>query len=385
MRARKILLIVGFLLIGLALGGLALRKTVTLVVNGESRKITTFAFTVGELLRGQGLTASQSDHLQPPSNHWLQTGDQIELDNAAQVQIRADGKIVTLLSPERTPKTLLNQAGIALYPGDQLFSDGASITPEAPLPYAPDHTLDVRRVVSFTLVTDSGTEKYTSTAATLGEALWQAGITLYATDRLQPPPETPLTAGLQAQLTRSQEITVHTQVGEVRLRSAASTVGEVLAQAGLSLQGLDYSRPPAEETLPADGQIRLVRVREEVILEQSSLPFTTTWQAVDTLELDNQMLVQAGVPGINAVRVRVRFEDGVEVARQVEIEWIASPSQTEIMGYGMLIVPHTLETPDGTITYYRALSFWTFSSRLAPRQSEIVRWRVNRNAVSERT
>ena len=55
------------------------------------------------------------------------------------------------------------------------------------------------------------------------------------------------------------------------------------------------------------------------------------------------------------------MEDGVEVERQVEGEWVALQPQPHIIGYGTRIVIHTLSTPDGTIEYWRALQFWVTS------------------------
>jgi 3D (Asp-Asp-Asp) domain-containing protein len=72
-------------------------------------------------------------------------------------------------------------------------------------------------------------------------------------------------------------------------------------------------------------------------------------------------VVQSGAYGITARRVRVRMEDGIEVGRQVEGEWVALQPQPHIIGYGTKIVMHTQSTPDGTIKYYRALQFWVTS------------------------
>jgi 3D (Asp-Asp-Asp) domain-containing protein len=77
--------------------------------------------------------------------------------------------------------------------------------------------------------------------------------------------------------------------------------------------------------------------------------------------LDNQTVVQAGVLGITARRVRIRMEDGVEVARQAEAEWVARPPQPYIIGLGSQIVMHTLDTPNGKIKYWRVLQFWVTS------------------------
>ncbi len=65
----------------------------------------------------------------------------------------------------------------------------------------------------------------------------------------------------------------------LQIQSSAQTVGEALAEAGIPLVGLDYSLPAEKELLPSDGQIRVVRVTESVLLAQSSIPFESDFQA----------------------------------------------------------------------------------------------------------
>jgi resuscitation-promoting factor RpfB len=275
--------------------------------------------------------------------------------------ITADGKTHSIFIVERRPAELLAQAGLALQTGDLLLSNGQPVSPGDSLPRAAVLNLQIRRAATFTLETDQGAETLRSAAGTVGEALWQSGIVLYAADRLEPGASTPLIAGLTVRLQRSQPVTIRTAAGVIQTRTAAATVGEALAEAHLPLQGLDYTQPPAASTLPADGLIRLVRVQESVLVEQTPLPFETLSQPVDTVELDSQTVVQAGAYGITARRVRVRNEDGVEVGRQLEGEWVALPPQDHIIGYGTKIVMHTLSTPNGTIKYWRALQFWVTS------------------------
>ena len=46
-------------------------------------------------------------------------------------------------------------------------------------------------------------------------------------------------------------------------------LGAALAEAGISLQGMDFSEPAAGDPLPADGVIHVTRVREDVVLAQT--------------------------------------------------------------------------------------------------------------------
>jgi 3D (Asp-Asp-Asp) domain-containing protein len=71
--------------------------------------------------------------------------------------------------------------------------------------------------------------------------------------------------------------------------------------------------------------------------------------------------VEPGAYGLTARRVRTRYEDGVEVSRQVEAEYVAQEPRPRILGYGTKIVPLTLEVPGGELTYWRTLNMYAVS------------------------
>jgi 3D (Asp-Asp-Asp) domain-containing protein len=107
--------------------------------------------------------------------------------------------------------------------------------------------------------------------------------------------------------------------------------------------------------------VRVVRVRENIELQEVSIPYTSEQVADPTLELDQTRIVQAGKPGVRVTRIRVRTEDGKEVSRQKEDEWLAAEPQTQKVGYGTKIVVRTLDTPDGPIQYYRKVTVYATS------------------------
>jgi len=363
LKARKLLLIAlaSLIVLGVTLA-LGLRKTITLAVDGQHQTLTTYALTVGGLLQVENIPLGTEDYLDPPLDSWLKNHQTLTLVHAIPVQIWADGRLLSFTSAERLPEQLIRQAGLEIGPGDQLLSQGQSYPID--LAFAdntPTISLQINRAVAFSLVDAAQTYTLSSNAATLGAALWEAGISYTAADRLIPPASTPLHAGLEASLQRARPVIIHTLAGDVLHYTTPATVGAALVDAGLALQGLDYSLPAPEENIPADGQIRLVRVREEVLIEQTPLPFETQYQPVADLEIDNQTIIQTGEYGLTAHRVRVRYEDESEVSRSVESEWVARQPQPRIVGYGTMIVKRTAVVDGVTIEYWRALTMWATS------------------------
>jgi 3D (Asp-Asp-Asp) domain-containing protein len=150
---------------------------------------------------------------------------------------------------------------------------------------------------------------------------------------------------------------------EILIHSAAETVGQALAQAGIPLQGLDYSLPAEEAPLPTDGFVHLVRVQEEIVLNTIEIPFDNDYVPDPTLELDLRRVIAPGEPGLQVQRQRVRYEDGVEIQRTVEGEWIARQPRNAEVGYGTQVVIRSLATPAGTIEYWRAIQVYATSYR----------------------
>ncbi len=356
---KKLIIILAILLVlgGAVIAYFTLHKTITLEVNGESQSIITYTFTVGDFLNEQSLTLKEEDELSLPLEHWLREGERVQIEQAGHFFITSDGKEHTALTAARNPADIFTEAGISLHPGDEIYLNGSLIPATEQISYQVSQSLVLRRSTPITLYIDGEKRTFRSTAETLGQALWDEGIRLRDGDQLSPPMTTSLTGDfLQARIKLAQPLNIHLAERVIPILSTSATVGEALSQSGLSLQGLDYSIPEAGSPLPEDGEIEVVRVREAIILEQEPIPFGVVFEASNEVEIDTQQVLEGGEYGIQASRVRVRYENGEEVAREVEKEWVAKEPQPRVVGYGMKIVVRSLETAHGTIQYWRTVT-----------------------------
>jgi uncharacterized protein YabE (DUF348 family) len=348
------------------LGGVAIlawltRKTVTIQVDGKSRSLTTYSWTVRGALHAAGIQFHEGDEISPAPDQRLVNGEQISLRHAVPISILADGRFHQFNSAKRTPEELLTEAGISFNPADRILLDGLAAQSTTPLEPGMKHSLQIVRARRIELQVGSKTTILYSSAATLGQALNQAGISWQVADHLVPGPETPLTGDLQASLVRARELVVRYAGREANIHSAAQSVGEALAQAGFALQGLDYSLPAAGDPLPANGVIQVVRVREQVQIEEQPIPYPSTSQPSDQLALDERKVIQAGQVGLDARSYRIRYEDGKQVSRSLEGEWVARQPQAQVTGIGTKVVVKSLNTPSGTLQYYRAVTMYATS------------------------
>jgi len=341
---------------------LSARKEVTLRVDEESTTLTTYAWTVKGLIRSHGLDLRPEDRVAPHPSRWLAKDQTVEITRARPVSVSADGDHTFLTTAERKPANILRQAEIKLFPKDQILVNGESYHPDQEIPFKDPMQIQVQRATPVRLFLDDQVHQFTSSAGTVAGALWEQQIPLYQGDQLDPEPGTALHGEpIDIQLQRSQPLEITLEDRILTTRSAAERVGTALLEAGISLQGSDYSRPGEEQGLPEDGKIKVVRVDEEIILNQEPIPFTSQLQPSPDLPLDQQQVLEGGAYGLKAQRVRVIYENGQEISREVEREWVVKEPEPRIVGYGTDIEIRTVDTPDGPIRVWREITAYATS------------------------
>lgn len=344
-------------------------KSVTILIEDDPPiKKTTFGFTTSQILAEMRIPLYKGDEVDPNLGYWLHLGETIRIRRATWVYVAENEREMVFLSTERLPANLLAQAGIKLYPGDQLFVDGELALPDRMLPWRGTYSLQIIRAEPFTIEIDGKRQTFYTSEQTVGKALERAGFEVKASDRVSLPLDAPIERGTTVIIERARPIAITSMGKTIRTLSSAKTVGEALTDAGVALQGLDYSHPTPGTLLAKlssrsnrEIKVEVFRVQDYQLLEKEFIPFETEIQLVDDLEIDKTKIIQPGAFGMKVRRIRVRSIDGQEISREVEDEYTAIEPQNEIKGYGKKLIPHTLETPDGTITYWRALNMYAVS------------------------
>jgi uncharacterized protein YabE (DUF348 family) len=277
-------------------------------------------------------------------------------------------KIITMRTDKRIPSAILAEAGISFAPTDRILLNGLPIQPEFPITNYPG-TLQLRRAVPVNLSTSQGQQQIQTSALTVGEALQETGIQLHAGDSIDPPLNFPILQSPipspRSQITIYQlpltNLTITSSGRTYKITASARSVGEALAQAGIPLLGGDYSIPAENEALPPDGQIKVVRVSENVLLAQKPIPFTSELIASADVPIDQTQILQPGETGLTMQRIRVDYEDGVEVSRLTEAETVVRPPKNRVLGYGTKIEIKTAVVDGVTIEYWRAVQMYVTS------------------------
>lgn len=363
MNKRKLQIIGAALVVASLLGLVGIPRNIQVTINGESQNLITNALTVSAALEKDGFVLGKEDQITPDESSLLFGVNEVNIELARPVEIilQPENEIISIITSQRSPALILEEAGIDLEENDRLLMDGEPITLEAELPYEGDYKLVVRRAVKLTIEDNGEETTLTTSQDTLGKALEDANIILDEGDRVEPALDTVLTEDLYVRILRANLITIQTKDEIIKVKSAAEIVGEILSEAGLGLQGADYSVPDSSQPVPDNGIIQVVHVREEILLTQTNIPFEVEFIQSDEVELDKRDVVQPGEFGVEVTRTRIIYEDDKEVNRIEEVTWVAKDPVDQLTGLGTKVVVRTMDTPNGPIEYWRAVNVYATS------------------------
>jgi len=361
-KENRIWFIAGLMVItGLALLAFSFHQTVRIILDDQVTSIKTFAIRPIDVLKEAGISISDSDLVNPPLHRLFFSPNVIRVQRAQSYQVVSDGSIDMINSVERIPANILQQIGIPLFPHDTLRLNGDLVDTYLALPNNKSIVLQFDQAKPINLSIDGAASTIYSAQPTLGLALAEAGIYIHPKDTLSVDLDTVLNSPTSLEIRRARKISVSVGSAVISGLSSAQTVGEVLHDLGLPMQGLDYTTPSETSPVPTDGNIQLKRVKEALVLQKVETPYTRSYSPDANTEIDQYSVVQPGQVGLAITRSRIQYSDGQEISREDDPSWKANDPQAGILGYGTKVVTRT-EVVDGqTIEYWRKISVYATS------------------------
>jgi resuscitation-promoting factor RpfB len=267
---------------------------------------------------------------------------------AARAIVLDGARVQELIASPATVQAALDEAGVTVGPADRILLRGYPVPVTQALGDGFSGTIQVQRAIHVSI---NGRQVET-TARTVGEALAQSGAELYAADSLQPPADTALIDGMKIGLSPSRPIMLAVDGAQFPMRSAAAKTGVALADGGMPDVDLDITQPTDDQPMSQSGNISVTRVSEAVVLDQTSMPFDTTFQDSPDVPLGQEQVLKPGSPGLSVTRTRVRYENGAETARNSETAAVVNTPQNRIVARGTKIVNQTLNINGAAIEYW---------------------------------
>lgn len=155
----------------------------------------------------------------------------------------------------------------------------------------------------------------------------------------------------------AKTVTIAADGEELVFSTTAATVNQALKEAGVVLGPLDRVSPPSWTAVTPGLRIVIVRVAEEMITQTQPIPYARKIIHDEALPAGEHRLIQAGKEGVEELTYRIVREDGVEVSRTLVKRATAVAPVDEILVVGSKgSLPPVAFT--GTIAYISSRNAW---------------------------
>ncbi|WP_327262855.1 ubiquitin-like domain-containing protein [Streptomyces sp. NBC_01232] len=258
-------------------------KSVRLTVDGVPRNLHTFADDIGELLASEGLGVGPHDLVAPAPGEPLDDGEEVVVRYGRPLRLTLDGQQRQVWTTARTVEGALRQFGIR--------AEGAYLS----------------------------------------------------TPRTAPVPR----AGLALSVRTERSVTFMADGRERTIRTNAATVQEALDQAGITLQGQDTTSVPPT-AFPRDGQtVTVLRITGTREVREERIPYGTEKVKDPGLFAGTEVVERAGRPGARRVTYSLRTVNGVrQKPRPIADEVVREPV-TQLVKVGTRALPSSVAGADG--------------------------------------
>lgn len=333
-------------------------STIRIVDGDQFSELRTHNRTVESILAEAGISLADEDIVVPQLASVVDSG-LVSIKRAHLVRVQVDDSApVQMRTQIRSAVDLLGTLGYKPSAYDRVTVDDeiADALPAQSSAIKKPTEIVLRRSTDV-IVTDKDQTPITArtTARTVGEALMQNGFLVYLADYVNPALSEPLKSGMNISIDRARVVDVIVDGRRVRTRTHRDRIGDVLTELNVILYDSDYTSPGLDTLVTDNIQVQLIRVRRELEINQSPIPFESLVQPDNDVELDQYVLAQDGVPGVRERRTQVTYENGAEVQREIVADFVPRAVQNKINKFGTKVVVRSLDTPEGPVNYWRII------------------------------
>lgn len=250
-------------------------NVVILTDDGKERTVPTRARTVGELLERLDVTLNEGDVVEPNKDAKIVSDNfRVNVYRGAPITIVDGNRKVFTFSAATTPRSIVKQAGIEVYPEDELLM-------------LPTENFLLEGSIGPRIVIERATS---------------VNINLYGT--------------------------------QVIMRTRAKTVGDLLKERDIRLAPDDTVQPAQSTTLTPNMQIFLLRKGTQIATVEEEISMPVEKIQDNTLSIGTRVVRQEGAAGKRLVTYQLNLENGQEVSRNPIQVVIVVPPVTQIEAIG---------------------------------------------------
>lgn len=171
------------------------QNLVSVYYDGQNKTVATGASTVGEALTKMGITLQKGDVVEPSVDEPVTMGvTNVNIYRAYTYQIIDGNKEMTVTSGYRTPKKVIEQAGLTLYPEDIVNSERVD---EFVQSESVGQQLVIHRAKPVTVIISGKTFEFRTHAKTVAELIAEKRLNVNASDGMNVTLTSPIKSGMK--------------------------------------------------------------------------------------------------------------------------------------------------------------------------------------------
>lgn len=200
--------------------------------------------------------------------------------------------------------------------------------------------INVYRAVPVTIVDSGKKTFAYSAATTPRSIVKQAGIEVYPEDTLELIPTQNFliegSIGERVVVRRATPVNINIYGTAVQMRTLATTVDELLSERGLKPDSSDSIQPTKNAPITPNMQIFVLRQGQQVVSEEAVVPVVRQIIEDESLSFGTQATRQVGAPGKKLITYLIETKGGVQTRRSIQEITIQEPV-TEIIVRGKAV------------------------------------------------
>jgi len=227
-----------------------------------------------------------------------------------EVSVFDDGYLHSVRTKESTIREMLEVAQFGLTPEDSV-SVALEEKPQKGM------VVSIARARNIGITVDDGqSASLRLSEGTVGDALAQAGITVAPNDDIIPSLDTIIRTDLDVLVYRAKALSIKTKSKTINVSLGTGTVGDALLKAGIAYDSRDRIEPSPDTAISDGMEISYMAVEIKQVTRKEVIEYDTVKKNSDEYYYGTTKVSQSGKNGERAIVEEVTYRDGVEVSRK---------------------------------------------------------------------
>ena len=188
----------------------------------------------------------------------------------------------------------------------------------------------------ITINIDGQTSKIDTISRTVEGVLSSKKISLKEGSRLEPSLDTRIKNNMEIKIVNQFKINIEEGDTQTEYITNQDTVGKVLESCNITLGESDIVSKGLDDKVEKDEVIKIIRVREEIIVEKEVIPYQTEIVKEKSLLEGKRKIHTKGKNGIKEITYKITYNDDKQVSKEKVSEEITKKPTKEVIKEGVM-------------------------------------------------